>query len=66
MNTVTRIFVKDLNANDRFRLPGSNTDYVCVARTTMDNMTRITYRLPGGDMFSFSKVNLATADLIGD
>lgn len=63
---IKRIFVKDLNANDTFRVPGSNTDYTCVVRSTMDNMTRVTYRLPSGPMFTFSKVNLSTVDLLTD
>lgn len=65
MNTVTRIFIKDLNANDSFRLPGVATVYTVEARSTMGNMTRVTYRTGSGYRGEFVMVNLSTADLIG-
>lgn len=62
MNT-KRIYIKDLNANDTFYLPGSNTPYVCERRTTMGNRTLVTYRI-GEDRFEFHRVNLSTVDLL--
>lgn len=43
----TTIFVKNLNANDRFVLPGQHTVYVCESRHNGESGTLVTYRLPG-------------------
>lgn len=62
MNT-ERIFIKNLNANDSFRLPGVNTTYTVESRRTMGNMTTVVYRC-GDFRGTFTKVNLTTADLM--
>lgn len=68
MNT-KRIFVKNLNANQTFLLPGNSTLYVCESRRTMDNMTRVGYRIMGDDtglVSEFVKVNMSTVDVVTD
>lgn len=67
IKTSKRIFVKDLNANDRFCVPGQSTIYVCDSRQTMDNMTRVNYHVQGdgpGGYYTMAKVNLSSIDLI--
>lgn len=60
-------YVKHLNANERFVLPGLNTVYVCESRRTMGNMTAVTYRVEGDKVRSeFAKVNLSTVYIIED
>lgn len=60
---IKRINIKDLNANDSFRLPGVNTTYTVESRRTMGNMTTVVYR-SGDYRGTFTKVNLSTADLL--
>lgn len=62
---IKRINVKDLNANDSFRLPGGNTTYVCESRHTMGSMTRVVYTV-SDSRNTFTKVNLSSIDLLTD
>ena len=67
MIKTNRTFVKNLNANDSFFVPGIPTRYVVVARRTMDNRTRVTYRIFGSDEAvsgEFVKTNLSTVDVV--
>lgn len=69
MNTVTRIFVRDLNANDVFRFPGSDEKHVCVSRYTEGHSTRLLYRAYGrpanfADYSEIVRVNMSTVDLL--
>lgn len=68
MNKVTetnRIYVRDLNANDVFYIPGVETPYVCESRRTLDNRTAVVYRVLGTDeRFEFVRVNLSTVDVL--
>lgn len=58
-----RIYVKDLNANDPFVVPGHHTVYVCEARQNMDNQTSVTYRVLGSDVRSrWVTPSLSTVD----
>lgn len=57
-NTET-IFVRDLNANDVFFIPGINTPYVCESRYTGPGGTRVVYRL-GDYRGEFVKPSLST------
>jgi hypothetical protein len=67
-NTVTRtarVNVKDLNANDRFMLPGGDTIMVCTFRRTIGSQTRVEYKIPGSPVESmFTRVNLSSIDLV--
>lgn len=66
MNT-KRVYIKDLNANDVFTLPGERTEYVCESRRQDGMWTRIDYRVKGGDLRStFTRTSLSTADLFTD
>lgn len=59
------IFVRDLNANDLFLLPGLATVYRVESRQTMGANTRVTYVVGNGERFTFVKPNLSTAYLLG-
>lgn len=64
MNT-ERIFVKDLNANDRYVMPGESVVRVCERRHTEANRTAVSYRFEGDStVFEYVRVNLSTVDLI--
>lgn len=59
----TTLYVRDLNANDRFVVPGQSTIYVCSSRYTSESRTSVTYRVLGDDtgfVGEFIKPNLAT------
>lgn len=61
------VFVKDLNANDRFVVPGHDTIYVVESRQNSQNVTRVVYRVPGTDSVNvFTKPSLSTAYLLTD
>lgn len=63
-NTET-IFVRDLNANDLFIVPGTNTVYVCESRHTLGAKTRVVYRR-SDFRGEFVKPNLSTIYLLGE
>ena len=67
MNTkqTKRINLMDLNANDRFCLPGNPTVMTCYFRRTIGNQTRVEYGYPGESFRStFTRVNMSSVDLI--
>lgn len=62
MNTETT-FVKNLNANERFTLPGQNTVYVCDHRRTEGGLTTVVYHIGSPtalNTFTFTKPSLST------
>lgn len=64
MNT-ERIFIRDLNANDEFTLPGESTVYVCEARRSEKPYTTVTYRVKGTDIrYAYTRPSLSTVDLL--
>jgi hypothetical protein len=59
------IFVRDLNANDLFVVPGTNTVYLCESRQTMGANTRVVYRC-SDFRGEFVKPSLSTIYLLGE
>lgn len=57
----TTLFVKSLTFGDRFVLPEQRTVYVAHQVTTVDNYTRVVYRVEGdSSQHEFVKTNMST------
>jgi hypothetical protein len=69
-NTVVRseqIYLKSLNANDRFLVPGTTGIFVCESRVSNDTMSMVTYRELGTDYrMNFVRSNRSTVYLLTD
>lgn len=60
-----RTAIKNLNRGDRFIVTGGSTVYVAQQVTTLDNYTRVVYRVEGdSSQHEMVKVCLASVDIL--